>query len=146
MREPNIEALLGAVQDGKPWMARFTGKEYARALQEYRERYASLFREAMLDEDEAPALAEVLLDGLAEGWARRKPWDRSMAQMNDKQMLVCFLSPMLLEDPVCAPLAESLREGWAARWPKEAYRVAPAGELQRGFRPTLWGFPLPFGD
>ena len=146
MREASIETLLASIQDGKPWMERFTRTEYAKAFQEYRARYASLFREAMLEGEEAPALAEVLLDGLAEGWARQKPWNRSMAQLNDKQMLVCFLSPALLEDPVCAPLAEALREGWAARWPKEAYRVAPAEELQRGFRPTLWGFPLPFGD
>ena len=31
MREVNIETLLSAIQDGKPWMARFTGKEYDRA-------------------------------------------------------------------------------------------------------------------
>ena len=129
MREVNVETLLGAVQDGKPWLARFTGKEYGRALQDYRDQYGPLFREAALADGEEAALADVLLDGLAEGWNR--------------QMLVCFLSPMLLEDPVCAPLAERLQAGWAARWPKDAYQVAPAERLQKGFRASIFGIPLP---
>ena len=91
------------------------------------------------------ALAEVLLDGLAEGWKRQKPWNRSLAMLNDKQMMVCFLGPMLMEDPVCAPLEETLREGWAARWPKEAYRTAFLEKIRKGFRPTFLGITLPFG-
>ena len=117
MREVSAETLLAAIQDGKPWLARFTGKEFDKAYQEYRERYAVLFREAALADGEEgiEALAEVLLDGLAEGWKRQKPWNRSLAMLNDKQMIVCFLGPMLMEDPVCAPLEEKLREGWAAQ-------------------------------
>ena len=147
MSEVKAEALLAAIQDGKPWLARFTGKEYDRAFQEYRAAYAPLFREAVLADGEegVEALTEVLLDGLAEGWARQRPWNRSLAQLNDKQMIVCFLNPVLMEDPVCAPLAEKLREGWAARWPKEAYRSAPAEKIRRGFRPTFLGIALPFG-
>ena len=146
MREVNVEALLAAIQDGKPWLARFTGKEYDKAYQEYRARYAPLFREAALADGEEgiEALAEVLLDGLAEGWKRQKPWNRSMAQMNDKQMIVCFLGPVLIEDPACAPLEEKLREGWASRWPKEAYRSASVEKIRKGFRPTFLGIPLPY--
>lgn len=147
MSEVKAEALLAAIQDGKPWLARFTGKEYDRAYQDYREKYAPLFREAVLADGEEgeEALTEVLLDGLAEGWKRQKPWNRSLAQIEDKQMIVCFLSPMLLEDPACAALAERLRQGWAARWPKEAYRAAPQEKIRRGFRPTFLGIPLPSG-
>lgn len=145
MSELNVEALLAAIQDGKPWLARFTGKEYDRAYQEYKARYAPLFREAALADGEEAALAEVLLDGLAEGWRRQKPWNRSLAQMEDKQMIVCYLSPMLMEDPVCAPLEETLREGWAARWPKEAYKAASLEKIRKGFRPTFLGIALPFG-
>jgi len=145
MSEVKVETLLSAIQDGKPWLARFTGKEYDRAYQEYRAKYAPLFREAALADGEegVEALAEVLLDGLAEGWRRQKPWNRSMAMLSDKQMIVCYLSPMLLEDPDCAPLAEALREGWAARWPKEPYQTATAKQLQKGFRPTFLGIALP---
>ena len=147
MSEVNAETLLAAIQDGKPWLARFTGKEYDRAYQDYRAKYAPLFREAVLDggEEGIAALAEVLLDGLAEGWARQKPWNRSLAMLSDKQMIVCFLGPMLMEDPVCAPLEEKLREDWAARWPKEAYRAAAQEKIRKGFRPTFLGITLPFG-
>lgn len=147
MREVSAEILLAAIQDGKPWLARFTGKEFDKAYQEYRERYAALFREAALADGEegVEALTEVLLDGLAEGWKRQKPWNRSLAMLNDKQMIVCFLGPMLMEDPVCAPLEEKLREGWAARWPKEAYQTPSLAKIRKGFRPTFLGITLPFG-
>lgn len=147
MSEVNVEALLAAIQDGKPWLDRFTGKEYDRAYQEYRAKYAPLFREAALADGEEgiEALAEVLLDGLAEGWKRQKPWNRSLAMMNDKQVIVCYLGPVLMEDPVCAPLEEKLREGWAARWPKEAYKAASLEKIRKGFRPTFLGIALPFG-
>ena len=147
MSEVKVEALLAAIQDGRPWLARFTGKEYDKAYQEYRARYAPLFREAALADGEegVEALAEVLLDSLAEGWKRQNPWNRAMTMLNDKQMIVCYLGPVLMEDPVCAPLEEKLREGWAARWPKEAYRAASLEKIRRGFRPTFLGIALPFG-
>ena len=147
MSEVKVETLLSAIQDGKPWLARFTGKEYDRAYQEYRAKYAPLFREAALADGEegVGALAEVLLDGLAEGWRRQKPWNRSMAMLSDKQMIVCFLAPVLMEDPACAALEEKLREGWAARWPKEAYKAVSLEKIRKGFRPTFLGIALPFG-
>ena len=147
MSEVKAETLLAAIQDGKPWLSRFNGREYDKAYQEYRAQYGPLFREAVLADGEegVEALTEVLLDGLAEGWARQKPWNRSLAQMEDKQMLVCFLGPVLMEDPDCAVLEEKLRKGWAARWPKEAYQAAPLEKIRKGFRPTFLGISLPFG-
>ena len=144
MNEGNVEPLLAAIQDGKPWMNRFTGKGYGSAFEEYCARFGPLCREVALREGEEglSALAEVLLDGLETGWRRRRPWNRSLAKVEDRQMLVCYFSPMLLEDPLCAPLAEKLREGWAARWPKDAYQTATKKELQRGFRNSILGIPL----
>ena len=145
MNGVNTAVLLAAIQDGKPWLDRFTGKEYDKAYQDYRAQYASLYREAALSagEEGLAALVEALLDGLEAGWAKQRPWNRSLVRLNDKQMIVCYLSPALLEDPACAPLAERLREGWAARWPKEAYRLAPLAKLRKGFRPSFLGIPLP---
>lgn len=147
MSEVNVETLLSAIQDGKPWLDRFTGKLYDAAYQEYRAKYGPLFREAVLADGEegVEALAEVLLDGLAEGWKRQKPWNRSLAMMTNKQMIVCYLGPVLMEDPDCAALEEKLREGWAARWPKEAYKAASLKKIRKGFRPTFLGIALPFG-
>jgi len=145
MNVVNISALLAAIQNGKPWLDRFTGKEYDKALDEYRKRFGPLYREAVSSAGEAgtAALAEALLDGLEAGWAKERPWNRSLVRINDRQMIVCYLSPMLLEDPDCAPLAEALRAGWAERRPKEAYQTAPAAKLQKGFRPSIFGIPLP---
>lgn len=144
MSKWNTEALLAAVRNGKPWIDRFTKAGYGKALQEYRERFGSAYREAVsaAGEEGLNDLAEALLDGLEADWAKEKPWNRSVARINDKQVIVCYLSPMLLEDPLCAPLAERLREVWAARRPKEAYRIATAAKLQKGFRPTIFGIPL----
>jgi len=146
MGDVNTEALLDALRNEKTWLDRFTGKEYDKAYQEYRERFAPLYREAVLSagEEGLSALAEVLLDSVAAGWASQRPWNRSLARLNDKQLIVCYLSPMLLEDPVCAPLAEKLRDGWAARWPEDSYRIAPLAKLRKGFRPTFLGITLPF--
>lgn len=143
----NTAALLAAIQDGKLWLDRFTGKDYDKAYRDYRERYAFAYREAALSagEEGLEAVAGSLLDGLAEGWTRQKPWNRSLARLSDKQLIVCYLTPMLLEDPVCAPLAEALRKAWAARWPKDAYQIAPQSRLRKGFRPTFLGIPLPGG-
>lgn len=148
MDQGNTAALLAAIQDGKSWLDRFNRKDYDRAFQEYRERFGPLYREAALSagEEGLAALAATLLDGLAAGWARQRPWNRSLAQLNDKQVIVCYLSPMLLEDPACAALEEALREGWAARWPKDAYQAAPLAKLRKGFRPSFLGIPLPFGN
>ena len=70
MREVSAETLLAAIQDGKPWLARFTGKEFDKAYQEYRERYAALFREAALADGEEgiEALAEVLRAEASRTW------------------------------------------------------------------------------
>ena len=62
----------------------------------------------------------------------------------EKQMAVDYLSPMLLEqpDPKCGTLCELLRDGWAARWPKDAYGTAAYQELKQGFRDTIMGIEL----
>ena len=148
MDNENITALLAAIQNGRPWLDRFTRLDYEAALQEYRARFAPVCREAVLSagEDGIQALAESILDALAEAWAKQRPWNRSLVQMEDKQMIVCYLSIILLEDPACAPLEAALREGWAARWPKEAYKSASLEKIKRGFKPTFMGFTISFGD
>lgn len=137
------ESLLPAVQEGKLWSPRFTKREYAKAFQEYRARFAPLFEEAFRSagEEGLPALAEALLDGLAEGWKRQRFWNRAVAQIDDKQMLVSYLSPMLMEMGA-ERFCHLLRDGWAARWPKEAYLVGTFEELNGGFRNAIFGISL----
>ena len=92
----------------------------------------------------AGALAEQLLDVLEAGWKRQRPWNRGMVQAREKQMLVTYLSPMLLglEEPMCRELAEQLRDAWNARRPKDAYDITSYARLQEGFRNVILGIDL----
>ncbi len=146
MREGNIgtgtAALLEAVQGGKPWIRRFTKKEYAQAFQEYTDRFGPLCTAVLAKPESLPALTEEFLDALEAGWQRQRPWNRTVALMNDKQMIVTYLSPMLQKLEGGTALAEQIRDGWNARWPKDAYQNGVYEELLGGFRSTFLGFEL----
>lgn len=135
------DALLSAVRDGKAWLARFTRTEYAEAFREYQRRYGSACREAIRVAGNPDALTESLLDALADGWARETFWKRSARRFEEKQMIFCYLSPMLLDMGETA-FAECLREAWRKRWPKDAYQTATWRKLQDGFRLTVMGLEL----
>lgn len=151
MSEVKAEALLAAVRDEKLWIGRFTQTGYKAAFQEYEVRFGPAYREAVQSAgaEGLEALTAALLDGMEADWARQRPWNRSLARLNTRQMLVQYLSPLLLSmeerTPGCRALAESLRDGWAARWPKETYQMATWKALQGGFRRTILGFPVPEG-
>lgn len=140
--------LLAAVQTGRTWLDRFTRRGYPKAFKEYTERFAPPYMEAVRsaggDEAALRALADGFLDGLAEGWKRQRVWNRSAARVNEKQMMVDYLSPMLLglEEPDCPRFAELLRERWAARWPRDEYHLASYADIQGGFRNSILGIDL----
>ena len=89
-------------------------------------------------------VAEQLLDLLEAGWKRQRPWNRTMVQAREKQMLVTYLSPMLLglEEPLCQELAERLRDGWNTRRPKDIYNITTYARLQEGFRNVILGIDI----
>lgn len=140
------DELLAAVQTGREWMDRFTRKEYTRAFREYTQRFGPLYMEAVraAGEKGLGALAGSLLDGLEEGWKRQRFWNRAAVRATEKQMMVTYLSPMLLglEEPGCQRLAELLRDGWAARWPKDAYGITDYKTIRGGFRNVILGVDL----
>ena len=140
--------LCAAVWEAPDWLARFRRREYPQAFQEYQERFGSLYAQAV-EETEGDltaleGLANAILDELEAGWKRRRFWDRSAARVEEKQMIVDFLSPMLLEEPelLCGRLAGMLRQGWADRWPKDAYQITTFEVLQKGFRNSILGIDL----
>lgn len=142
------QELLAAVQTGRTWLDRFTRREYPKAFKEYVERFALVYMEAVRsaggDGAALQALAEEFLDGLAEGWKRQRVWNRSAAKVNEKQMMVDYLSPMLLglEETDCPRFAEVLRERWAIRWPRDEYHLASYADIQGGFRNSILGIDL----
>lgn len=138
----NTAGLLEAIQDGRFWIKRFTRKEYSKAFEAYMNQFGPRYQEALRNPDVLPDVAEEMLDGIAEGWKRQRPWNRTVAAMDDKQMMITYLSPMLLKLEGGERLAELLRDGWAARWPKDAYENGSYEELLGGFRNTIMGLEI----
>ena len=141
--------LCAAVWEAPDWLARFRRREYPQAFQEYQERFGSLYAQAV-EETEGDltaleGLANDILDELEAGWKRRRFWNRTAVRVEEKQVIVSYLSPMLLElpDPLCGRLAGMLRQGWADRWPKDAYQITTFEVLQKGFRNSILGIELP---
>ena len=143
-----LEELCAAVQEARYYNERFTRREYTSAFRTYTERFGPLYMEAVRETAEDPdgrrAMAEQLVDALAAAWKRQRPWNRGMVQAREKQMLVTYLSPMLLglEEPLCRELAEQLRDVWNARWPKDPYQITTYARLQEGFRNVILGIDL----
>ena len=143
-----IDELCAAVQAAKEWLPRFRKNEYAKAMREYREcfgpAYVRAVKETEGDLTKLEDLANGILEELEAGWKRRRFWERSAVRVEEKQMIVDFLSPMLLEEPepLCGRLAGMLRQGWADRWPKDAYQITTFEVLQKGFRNTILGIDL----
>ena len=140
--------LLEAIQNPEAWQKRFTRREYVEAFRDYTEQYGSFYAEAVRKaegEEGLSILVNGFLDALEAGWSRQWFWNRAAARINEKLMLVQYLSPMLLEleDPDCKRFAERLRDGWAARCPKEAYRIASFKKIDGGFRNIILGIEFP---
>ena len=143
-----IEELCAAVQEAPYYSQRFTRREYRDAFREYTERFGPLYMDAVREtagaSDGRQALAgRVLGAGGARG-ERQRPRGRGGGQAREKQMLVTYLSPMLLglEEPLCQELAERLRDLWNARWPKDPYQITTYARLQEGFRNVILGIDL----
>jgi hypothetical protein len=137
--------LLSAVRDAAVWMSRFTLREYPKAFREYTERFGPMYMEAVRRaEDDLEPLAEEWLQELETEIARQRFWNRTAYRGNVKMVVIQYLGPMLmgLEEPGCQRLAELLRQGWNARWPKEAFKLASYRTLLGGFRTSILGFDL----
>lgn len=142
----DLEMLCRAVQETRPWMDDFRRRTYEKAFQAYTDRFGPCYLEAAREagEEGLRPLAGEILDGIAAGWKRQRPWNRAAVRVAEKQMAVDYLTPMLLElpEPLCQELCEFLREEWAARWPKDAYGIASYQKLMAGFRDTILGIEL----
>ena len=137
------EELLASIQEREPWLRDFGRQTYRDAFRSYTDRFGPLFMEAVRNQDPAD-LAKALLDGLDAGWRAQRFWRRGVVRAEEKQMVVVYLSPMLLglEEPACQSLAQAPMEQWAARWPGDGYRMAPYDQIQAGFRNAIMGIEL----
>lgn len=110
----DVQILCAAVQEAPAYLSRFTRKEYPLAFREYAERFAPVWtaavRETAGEETALTVLADNFLEGLEQGWRRQRFWNRSSVRVNEKQMVVGFLTPLLLglEEPLCPEFAQIL--------------------------------------
>ena len=142
----NVEQLAGAVRE-TDYLKLFDRHHYDKAFREYVQRFAPLYAQALraAGAEGLPALAEALLTELEGGWRRQRLWNRTSVQISEKQMVVTYLSPMLLEledQPWGTDFARALRDAWGARRPKDAYRIASYRKLASGFHNTIMGIDV----
>lgn len=143
-----VDELCAAVQAPKEWMRGFNRREYPGIFRKYRETYGPVYAAAVRgcegDLEKLERLADDILDGLENGWKRQRFWNRTAARTDERQMVIVFLSPMLMEesDPMCGRLAGMLRQRWADRWPRDEYHLTTFEVIQGGFRNAIFGIDL----
>lgn len=140
-----MEALLRAFDDAEYWLKGFTRLSYEESFQRYQAQFAPAYRTAVeaAGADGVTALAEELLESMEPIWKRQLPWNRAAVRANCKQVLVLYLTPMLLEEEALRPLAAALRDGWNRRRPKDSYHAAGYQRIRQGFKLTIMGFTIP---
>ena len=141
------EEMLLAVQDSARWLDLFERRTYRKAFRRYQEQFAQQYQEMLricTDEAMLQSAADWLLTELERGWKRQRFWNRTAARLDQKQMIIVYLSPMLLamEDPAGARFAQVLRDSWEARWPKDSYQMEPFEKLVNGFHHAILGIEL----
>lgn len=145
----NVQALCAAMEDGERWQKAFRLKTYSDAFQRYCAEYGAVYTQALEETGGRTGalndLAASILETLEGNWKRRWIWNRAAAKADCRQMLVNYLSPMLLEleAPGSRELCALLRDGWAARWPRQAYKVVSHQRIQQGFRNAIMGIEIP---
>ena len=127
----DVQMLCAAVQEAPAYLNWFTRKEYPLAFREYAERFAPAWtaavRETAGEETALTALADNFLEGLEQGWRRQRFWNRSSVRVNEKQMVVSFLTPLLLglEEPLCPEFARSCGTAGPPAGPRTPTRPPP---------------------
>ena len=142
----NVDALCAAVWEADDWLKQFNRADYEEAFRRYQERFGPLYTQAVREAQDVEGLeklAAAMLDALERRW-RKRLLGRGARMADERQAVVCYLSPMLLEepDPLCARFAGVLRQSWADRWPKQEYYITTYEVLRTGFRTSILGIDL----
>lgn len=139
--------LLRAIQSNSYWMENFTRQYYQSAFKKYCTEFFPSYEAAIRAAEDEVGMVDLvnqLLDALSAGWRSKRLWQRTRAKLDDQQMIVSYLTPMLLSlpDPRGMKFAELLQMEWEKRWPKEAYRIGDYDRIRGGFRDDILGIPL----
>ena len=137
-----MEELLKAIRHGRPWIDSFTRFAYRDAFAEYRTTYEPIYVGAAQAYESPEKLAHALVDAIEAGWKKERFWNRSAARVDDKMMLVAYLTPMLLgsQEARCHDLARAICDAWNRKFPQNTYETADYDALLNGFRNSIMGF------
>ena len=138
--------LATAILEGRPWLDRFTRREYEKAFHAYMDTYAADCR-AQIEEavDSLPALAEAVLDELEAGRKKERFWNRGTQAFDQQQTVIKYFTPMLLNLEQAA-FSDCFQAAWCRRWPKERYEQASYERLKKGFVNVILGITIPEKD
>ena len=137
--------LAAAIQNGKLWLDRFTRREYAKAFRAYMEQYGKSCLALIQNTDDPVALAEQTLDELEAGRKKLRFWNRGATVFNEKQTVITYFAPMLLELG-CEDFAELFRTAWIRRWPNDPYESGSFEQLNKSFVNVILGITMPNKD
>lgn len=139
------ERLLAALTDNGKWLEGFTRLGYESTFREYCDRFTPDYLAAVREAGESglPALADSLLDDLEAQWKQARFWNRTTVRGETKQVVVGYLTPMLMADQELRPFAGVLRDRWNLRWPKDIYHAAGYERICKGFKLRILGFEVP---
>ena len=137
-----MEELLQAIRHGRPWIDSFTRFAYRDAFGQYRTRFEPVYAGAVQAYESVEKLAGQIVDGIEMGWQRERFWNRSAARVDDKMMLVAYLTPMLLasQEVRCHDLAQAICAAWNKKFPENPYETADYAAILDGFRNSIMGF------
>ena len=137
-----MEELLKAIRHGRPWIDSFTRFAYRDAFNQYRAMYEPVYVGAVQAYESMEKLAQEIVDAIETGWKKEKFWNRSAARVDDKMMLVAYLTPMLLasQEVRCHELAAAICTAWNEKFPQNTYETADYATLLDGFRNSIMGF------
>lgn len=139
-----MQRLLKAISHGKPWLDQFNRCDYENAFGQYRALHEAAFVSAVQTGRSPEQMAEELLDAVEESWKRERFWNRKIAHVNDKMMLIVYLTPLLLatREMRCAELAQAICAAWKRRFPGDGYELSEYDKIADGFRNSIMGFDL----
>ena len=141
-----IETIKLSLANSFAWTRYFNRSDYAAAFRKYCEQYGEAYRE-LSQREEIRDLAEAMLVLMEEQREKKLfPWRKKAAKVDDKMLLLSFVTPMLLTmGKQGAALAEALRDAWQELYAGETYELADYETIAAGFRNSVMGFSL-FGE
>ena len=137
--------FAAAIQNGQLWLDHFTRREYAKAFRAYLAQYKEACLEQIQNAEDPAVLAEEILNELEAGRKKLRFWNRGETVFNEKQTVIKYFAPMLLELG-CEDFAEMFRDSWNRRWPKDPYEHTTFEQLNKSFANVILGIALPNKD